>query len=132
MVLGARTLQLLRSLEVWKRACRLSVQMYALTTGCRDSGFRNQITRSALSIASNIAEGYERDYVRERCQFLRVAKGSCAECWTQLLIGIEAALVDRSQATPLLRELEEIGAMLGGLIKRFSDLKQVENAPPST
>jgi four helix bundle protein len=93
--------------------------MYALTADCHDWAFRQQVTRSALSIASNIAEGYERDSEGDRCRFLRIAKGSCAECWTQLLIGIEAGFVDRTVAKRLLQELEEISAMLGGLIKYF-------------
>lgn len=48
-------------LEVWKRSSRLSVTLYLETKEQRDFGFRNQLTRSGLSIPSNIAEGYERD-----------------------------------------------------------------------
>ena len=48
-------------LEVWKRACRLCVEIFKALKECRDSGFKDQITRSALSIPSNIAEGYERN-----------------------------------------------------------------------
>jgi four helix bundle protein len=125
-------MEMLRNLKAWKRACRLSVDMYSLTAQCSDWGFRNQITRSALSIPSNIAEGYERDFSGERCQFLRIAKGSCAECWTQLLIGMEAGLVDRAEAKPMLVELEEISAMIAGLIKRFSPSEPSEPRAPST
>jgi four helix bundle protein len=125
-------MEMLRNLKVWKRACRLSVDMYALTGGCSDWGFRNQITRSALSIPSNIAEGYERDSAGERCHFLRIAKGSCAECWTQLLIGIEAGLVDRAKARPVLLELEEISAMIAGLVKHFGPAEASEPKTPST
>jgi len=48
-------------LDVWKRSCRLSVDVYGALRSCRDYGIRDQITRSALSVPSNIAEGYERD-----------------------------------------------------------------------
>ena len=48
-------------LEVWKRACRLAVFMYELLSKCKDSGLKGQMTRAAVSIASNIAEGAERD-----------------------------------------------------------------------
>ena len=63
----------------------------------RDFGFRDQITRSGLSIPSNIAEGYERDSDAEIARFLTIAKGSAGELRTQVLIGIEAELIDRPQ-----------------------------------
>ena len=117
----------LRNLEVWKRACRLSVDVYRGTTTCRDRGFRDQLTRSALSVPSNIAEGYERGTVNERIRFLRIAKGSCGECWTQLLIGQEARLLDARLVSPLAQEAQEIARMLHGLIKHFQ--VQDEGAP---
>ncbi len=48
-------------LDVWKRACRLSVELYKYFDGSREFGFKDQITRSALSVGSNIAEGLEKD-----------------------------------------------------------------------
>jgi hypothetical protein len=48
-------------LDVWKHASRLCVEIYKGLKECRDSGFKDQITRTALSIPSNIAEGYERN-----------------------------------------------------------------------
>ena len=66
-------------LEVWKRASRLSVALYRELAGLRDFGFRDQITRSGLSIPSNIAEGLERRSRKERQRFIEIASGSCAE-----------------------------------------------------
>ncbi|MBK1632277.1 four helix bundle protein [Thiohalocapsa halophila] len=109
----------MRNLEVWQRGCRLAVSTYHLSRDCRDFGFRDQLTRSALSIPSNIAEGYERESNRERVRFLRISKGSCGEFWTQLLIGIEAGLIPKDQAQPLRTESAEIAKMLSGLIKHF-------------
>ena len=112
-------MQALRNLEVWRRACRFSVNVYRATEGCRDKGFRDQVTRSALSIASNIAEGYEREALKERIRFLFIAKGSCGECWTQLLIGVEAGLLNKERAQPLIDESEELANMLRGLVGYF-------------
>jgi four helix bundle protein len=112
-------MEALRNLEVWRRACRFSVNVYKATDGCRDRSFRDQVTRSALSVASNIAEGYERGGRRERIRFLFIAKGSCGECWTQLLIGVEAGFVSRDSANPLIREAEELASMRRGLIGYF-------------
>jgi len=122
-------MEALARLDVWKRACRFSVDVYKATADCRDRGFRDQLTRSALSIASNIAEGYERESARERVRFLLIAKGSAGEGWTQLLIGIEAGFLDPALAQPLAKEVKELAKMLGGLIKHFE--AQVAE-PPQT
>ena len=66
-------------LEVWKRSSRLSVELYKCLADCRDYGFKDQITRSGLSIPSNIAEGMDRSSHKEKIRFLDIAKGSCAE-----------------------------------------------------
>ena len=68
------------NLEVWKRSCRLSADLYRTLDACRVYGFRDQVTRAALSIPSNIAEGYERNSSREYKRYLGIAKGSCGEC----------------------------------------------------
>jgi four helix bundle protein len=74
------------NLEVWKRSSRLCVALYKQLRDCKDRGFKDQATRSALSVPSNIAEGYERDSLNEYIRFLRIAKGSCGELRTQLYI----------------------------------------------
>ena len=109
----------LENLDVWKRSCRLSVELYKLLSDCRDFGFRDQITRSALSVPSNIAEGYERDSSKEFSRFLRIAKGSCGELRTQLYIGAEAGLLERAKAREFIHEATEISRMIHGLIKRY-------------
>lgn len=71
-------------LEVWKghRDClRLCIKK-----GLKDFGFRDQLTRSGLSVPSNIAEGYERDSDAEIARFLQIAKGSAGELRTQIYI----------------------------------------------
>jgi four helix bundle protein len=106
----------------------MAVNVYHLTSDCTQYSYRDQVTRSALSIASNIAEGYERDTLKDCVRFLYVAKGSCGECWTQLLIGAEAALVDKEQARPLIAEATEISRMLRALIIGLQK-KQVDGTP---
>ncbi len=110
----------LQQLDVWKRSCRLSVDIYKMLSNCREYCFRQQVTSAALSIPSNIAEGYERDSNRERARYCRIAKGSCGELWTQLWIGLEAGFVDPKKGRELVREVEEISKMLHGLITRFT------------
>jgi len=104
-------------LDVWKRACRLSVNIYKTFESCKDFGLKDQITRAAVSIASNIAEGCERDSVKDFVRFLNISKGSAAELRTQLYISKEIGLISSEKMNELIRELKEISSMLHGLIK---------------
>ena len=58
------------NLEIWQRSVELSVEVFEYFDRHRDFGFRDQITRSSLSIPSNISEGYERQSDREKALFL--------------------------------------------------------------
>ena len=104
-------------LEVWKRAVKLNVEIYKHFKHLRDYGFRDQITRSALSIPSNIAEGFERESQKETLNFLSYAKGSSGELRTQIHIGIEINYIDQDIGEKWIKETLEISAMLSGLIK---------------
>ena len=104
-------------LDVWKRSCRLSCEVYTTLSRCRDFGFRDQITRSGLSIPSNIAEGFERGSAKEKRQFLFYAKGSLAELKTQVYIGQRIGYIHNEKAIRWRKELDEIEKMLGSLLK---------------
>jgi four helix bundle protein len=117
-------MEALENLDVWKRACRLSVNVYQISQSCNDYGFRDQLTRSALSIPSNIAEGYERDSFKSCVQYLTIAKGSCGELWTQLLIGRKAGLIGSTHCRDLEKESKAISKMLYGLIKHYKETQR--------
>ncbi len=108
-------------LEVWKRGCRLCAQLYKALESCRVFGFKDQVGRAALSIPSNIAEGYERNSSREFIRFLKIAKGSCGELRTQLYISIEGGFLEKPLALQFIDETIEISKMLQGLIKKIQD-----------
>ncbi|MEW6053105.1 MAG: four helix bundle protein [Nitrospirota bacterium] len=105
------------NLEVWKRASSLCVNIFKGLRALKDYGFKDQITRSALSIPSNIAEGFERSSQKECLSFLSYAKGSCGELRTQIYIGMEIGYVDRKTGNVWLSEVQEISQMIGGLMK---------------
>ncbi len=109
--------QSFEELEVWKRACRVAVDVYEALKDCKDYGLRDQITRAAVSIASNIAEGAERSSIPDFIRFLNIAKGSAAELRTQLYIAQRIGVLDRKIQTELTEELKQISAMLQGLKK---------------
>ncbi|MDA8137964.1 MAG: four helix bundle protein [Desulfobacteraceae bacterium] len=104
-------------LEVWKRAKKLAVELFLSLKDCKAYGLKDQMTRSAVSVASNIAEGAERGTSPEFIRFLRIAKGSAAELRTQLSIASEAGLIhDVDRHRKWIVELKEISSILQGLI----------------
>ena len=105
------------NLEVWKRAKELSVSIYRSMVNLKDFGFKDQITRSSLSIPSNIAEGMERSTQKEKARFLEIARSSAAELRTQIMIGIEIKYINKETGEQWLKETKEISAMLVGLTR---------------
>jgi len=109
-----------RDLLVWQKSKELAVRIYKISNQGelqKDYGLRDQIQRSAVSISSNIAEGDERDTNKESIRFLYIAKGSLAELRTQLEIAYEIAYIDKQLYSELENECNEIGRMIGKLIK---------------
>ena len=107
-------------MDVWKKSTRLSVSIYKELKNLKDYGFKDQITRSGLSIPSNIAEGFGRCSDKEKRNFLNYAKGSCAELRTQTYIGIEIGYISKDIGTEWLNETIKISAMLSSLMKYLS------------
>ena len=106
-----------QKLEVWQLSYELSSSIYIATKDLRDWGFRDQITRSGLSVPSNIAEGMERYGAKEQIQFLYIAKASLAELITQAMIGKDIGYLEPNYVDDLLIKTERLSAMLAGLIK---------------
>ena len=108
-------------LEVWKRSARLSAEIYNKLGNHKNFSFIDQIARSALSISSNIAEGFERDSKKECIHFLSFARGSCGELRSQLYIGIEISIIDKKSGQQWIKETKEISKMLTALMKTRRD-----------
>ena len=104
-------------LEVWKRAARLSADLYRQLSDLKDYGFKDQITRSGLSVPSNTAEGFERESQRDCIKFLTYAKGSCGELRCQIYIGMDIEYIPKNFGKKWIQETIEISSMLSGLIK---------------
>lgn len=111
-----------RKLVVWLKAKSLAVEVYRAVKSsavAKDFGLRDQMLRAAVSIASNIAEGYARETAPDRIHFLNIARGSCAELETQLLIAEEVGLLADSKS--LRDSCDEVSRMLFALRNRFRD-----------
>ena len=118
--------QSFRELRVWQEAKRLAVEIYRLTASgglSKDLGLKDQMQRAAVSIASNISEGYERKSDAEFIRFLFISKGSLSELITQLEIAKEVGLITEVLYLPLDDQCSKVGAMLTKLIQARKKLQ---------
>lgn len=107
------------NLDVWKRSCQLSADIYTSFKGFKDFGFKDQITRASLSVPSNIAEGMVKPTFKDRAKFLHIANGSCVEMRTQVYIGMKIDYIPEQLGKDWVQETKEISAMLSGLIRKI-------------
>ncbi len=105
--------QSFKDLVVWQKAYRLVLEIYKITKDFPKFemyGLAQQMRRAAVSIPSNIAEGYGRKHKAEYRQFLSIAYGSLSELETQYLLSIDLQHTRRSEVIEKL--LKEVGSML--------------------
>jgi four helix bundle protein len=112
-------------LEVWKRGCRLAVEVCRTLAKSHEYFVQDQMQRAALSIPSNIAEGSERDSKLDYIRFLRIAKGSAAELRTQSYIAAKLDILNKTEASRISTECKEIASMLQGLIRAIGRTKSI-------
>ncbi len=121
----AARIERFEELIAWQKARTLSREIYEVTRRgafARDFGLSGQIQRAAVSIMSNIAEGFERGGRGEFHQFLSTAKASCAELRSQLYVALDVGYLDQQKFHVLLKHAEEVARIIGGL--RASVAKQ--------
>ncbi len=106
-------------MEIWQKGKLLTKSIYVATSSgsfSKDWALRDQIRKAAVSIPSNIAEGFERGGNKEFINFLSIAKGSTGEVLTQLHIAVELGYLSTKEFKSLEALAIEIGNMLGGFI----------------
>ena len=102
-------------LLVWQRAREMVKEVYRVSGSGRlsvDWALRNQMRRAAVSVVSNIAEGFERGRRGELRQFLGIAKGSCGEVRAQLYVALDAGYLDTAVFESLRQRLLEVSRLL--------------------
>ena len=110
-------------IHAWQNARVLVKDVYALTRCgdfCKDYGLKDQIQRAAVSICSNIAEGFERRGNKELINFLWIAKGSAAEVCSQLYNARDLGYITDEQFKTMYDSSKQIGGMLFNLISSLS------------
>ncbi|OUL27164.1 four helix bundle protein [Nostoc sp. RF31YmG] len=118
-------------LIAWQKSRILTKNIYQVTQQgdfARDFGLSGQIQRAAVSIMSNIAEGFERTHLGEFHQFLSIAKSSCAELRSQLYVALDVGYISQIQFNQLLEQAEEVAKIIGGLRNSVARQKNQNNS----
>jgi len=125
-----RKIERFEDLIAWQKARELTRAVYQVSQRgafAKDFGLSGQIQRAAVSIMSNISEGFERGGRGEFHQFLSTAKASCAEVRSQLYVAFDVGYLDQAEFDHLLAQAEEVARIVGGL--RVSVQKQRKARP---
>jgi four helix bundle protein len=111
-----------QDLQIWKKGIELVKNIYSSTNSFPTSeiyGLVSQMRRSAVSIPSNIAEGFKRFHNNEFRQFLYITLGSCAELETQLVIANELKYISDETRENITEKINHISRMIYNLIKKL-------------
>ena len=111
-----------KELIVWQKSYKLCALVYKVTESFpkkEDFSLTSQMRRCSLSIPSNIAEGYNRNYQKEFIQFLQIAYGSSAELETQISLAYEIGYIDKEKSEELLSLLTEVLKMLNTMLQKL-------------
>jgi four helix bundle protein len=107
-------------LDVWKEGCELAVLIYKLVQEgkiSKDYGLKDQMTRAAVSIPANVAEGKERETIAELNRFLYIVKGSAGELRTHLYIAFRVGYLSEDVYANLREQAKGLSRKLGSFIQ---------------
>lgn len=104
-------------LKVWEDAQLLAVDVYRLSSAIKDRSFNDQMKRAAVSVSNNIAEGFERGSDIDFARFLDIARGSCGEVRSMLLLASKLGFLDSQIAEPVVENTVGISRQLSAFSK---------------
>ena len=113
-----------KELNVWQKSYELCLKIYGITTKFPNAeryGLTSQVRRSAVSIPSNIAEGYGRKTTLDYIRMLYISYGSVCELETQILLAGDLDLIEKGEMGTLKKDIAEIERMLKALIKSLEN-----------
>lgn len=111
------TIQKFEDLICWQKARELVKGIYVVLKDCKDFGFRDQIQRAAVSVLSNIAEGFERGTQSEFLNYLYIAKGSAGEVRAQLYVALDVGYLN----IEMFKNLNSLAQECSRLIQSFAE-----------
>lgn len=114
-----------KELKVWQKSYQLCLDLYNITKGFPNDekfGLTSQIRRAAVSVPSNIAEGYGRKTTPDYLRSLYISYGSNCELETQVLLSGDLGYIKEKETQALLEKIGEVERMLKALIKSLDSL----------
>jgi four helix bundle protein len=111
-----------KDINAWKKACKVTRSIYEITSEGplkRDFGLRDQMRRSAVSVMSNIAEGFGRGGNKEFVLYLGYARGSLRELQSQLHVALDVGYISQSTFNEIYEETSAMSGLVNGLINHL-------------
>src|SRR3989338_4029665 len=113
------TVQKFEDLICWQRARELTREVYKALANCRDHGFRDQIQRAAVSVLSNIAEGFESGTKQEFLNYLYISKASAGEVRAQTYVGHDVGYLNIETFKHLNNLAEQCSRLIASFIGKL-------------
>ena len=113
-----------KEISSWQKSMTLVTDIYSVTSSFPESekfGLTNQMRRAAVSIPSNIAEGFGRNSIADFIRYLNIARGSLFELQTQVEISMNLQFLDEDVQNEMDNEIDEIGRLINALIKSLKN-----------
>jgi four helix bundle protein len=123
-----QTIKSFRDLRVWQQGMQLVEDVYELSRMLpRDErfGLTMQMRRAAVSVPSNVAEGFRRWRRQAYCNHISIALGSQGELETQIEVAIRLKYVTTTRASAVTQRVEEVGKMLNGLLRSLEERAEI-------
>jgi four helix bundle protein len=104
-------------IEAWKEARCLVREIYSIFSYNKDFGFRDQIQRTAISVMTNIAEGFDRGTNKEFCQFLVIARGSASEVKSLAYAAFDLKYIDQASFESVHAKCHKLANLINGFLR---------------
>jgi four helix bundle protein len=118
-----KKIETFEDLRVWQQGIELVKQIYLMAKEgdiSRDFGLRDQLRRAAVSVPTNVAEGFERHSRKEYVNFLNIAKGSAGEVRSLLRVALEVGYLDKNTYLRLYDMAKGLSCMLASQIQAIN------------
>ena len=112
-------IQQFEDIIVWQKARILTTDIYDICKSLKDYSYKDQIQRASVSTMNNIVKGFERKSNKEFKQFLFIAKGSCGEVKSLILLGEDLKYINKQNAVVITEYCIKIARMISGFIKKL-------------
>ncbi|MBN1472348.1 MAG: four helix bundle protein [Syntrophaceae bacterium] len=111
-------------IESWKESRILVKEIYKLFGNVKDYGFRDQVQRAAISVMSNIAEGFDRNSNKEFIQFLVIARGSVSEIRSLCYAAMDIGYIDEKSFSTISERCFKLSNLINGFIRYLKNTER--------